>query len=62
MVEGGWEVQTSSCGKSRLQRGDIKHGSVCQYGDYRQQYWNAYLKAAGRVNLASSHHKKKMFL
>ena len=52
MGEGGQKVRTSSYKKSK------SWGCNVQHGDY-SWYCTAYLKVAKRVNLESSHHKKK---
>ena len=53
MSEGGQKVQISRYKINKSWRCNIQHG------DYSLQYRRAYLKDAKRVDLKSSHHKKK---
>ena len=40
----------------------LSGGYSVQHGDYSQKHCSAYLEVAKRIDLKSSHHKKKILL
>ena len=58
---GGWVTWVKGVKKDKVPYVKKQQVMICkgELSDYSQFYWAAYLKVAKKMNLKSSHHKKK---